>query len=224
MWILYIIFAVLTAGVMIKILRTLKPEDKYLSYALTVIIPVLAVTIYTFLGSPEQSGSPVIFNDLIERDQRQMALLAQKPMEIILNKDPENYSALGNLGAISMQLKKYDLAESFYKRALKTVPKDTDTYIFLLLDLGEAQVAAKNGVVTPEAVKTFQKLKQLNPMGSLATHYLAMADAQNGRHEKALEAWTLLLRDVPGNAIFWKKRVREEMAKSRAALEAQKKN
>jgi cytochrome c-type biogenesis protein CcmH len=224
MWILYIIFAVLTAGVMIKILRALKPEDKYLSYALTVIIPVMAVTIYTLLGSPEQRGAPVIFSDLIERDQRQMALLAQRPMEIVLQQDPDNYNALSTLGAISTRLKKHDLAESFYKRALKTAPKNTDTYIFLLLDLGEAQVAAKNGVVTPEAVKTFQELKQMNPMGSLATHYLALADAQNGRHAEALEAWTLLLRDVPGNAIFWKKKVREEMAKSRKALEEQKKN
>jgi cytochrome c-type biogenesis protein CcmH len=214
---LYIVMAVLCAAVVIKAISGLHDRDSGLRWLVMLALPALSLPLYLALGAPEQRGQPVIFSDLIERDMRQMAMLAERPMETILEKNPNDGPALSSLGKISMRLGKHAAAERFFLRALPNLPKDSDAYAFTLLDLGQTQIALENGRVTPRSVALFEELRIVNPRSSLSRHYLALAKAQNGRHAEALKEWTSLLRDVPGN-IYWKKDVRAEMAKSRAAL------
>ena len=221
-WVLFIFSALLTAGVTIKVTSSLDNKDRRLQTILAVIIPLVALPLYLLLGSPQLKGQPVIFHDLIERDMRQMALLSARPLETLINKNPNDGYALSALGKISMRLEKFEAAEGFLERAVAHLPKKSDAYAFALLDLALAQVARNNGIVTAQALKNFEDVRIVNPMGSLPRHYIALYKAQHGDHATALQEWTELLRDVSGN-IYWKKTVREEMAKSRAFLQAQNK-
>ncbi|MGE3624664.1 MAG: tetratricopeptide repeat protein [Bdellovibrionales bacterium] len=214
---LYIVMAVLCAAVVIKAVSGLRDRDVRLRWLVMLTLPGLSLPLYLTLGAPDQRGQPVIFSDLIERDMRQMALLAERPMETILEKNPNDGAALASLGKISARLGKHAAAEKFFMRALPNLQKDSDAYAFTLLDLGQTQIALANGRVPPATVTLFEELRIVNPRSNLSRHYLALAKAQNGQHAEALKEWTSLLRDVPGN-IYWKKDVRTEMAKSRAAL------
>jgi cytochrome c-type biogenesis protein CcmH len=67
-------------------------------------------------------------------------------------------------------------------------------------DLGEALVAAANGVVTDEAKLAFQRAAASDPHNVKARYFLGLADEQDGDRNAAAQKWRALLGDAPADA------------------------
>ena len=67
-------------------------------------------------------------------------------------------------------------------------------------DLGEAEVAAANGVVTAEAKATFERATALDPHEAKAGYFLGLAAEQDGKTDAAASIWRTLLAEAPPNA------------------------
>jgi cytochrome c-type biogenesis protein CcmH len=77
-------------------------------------------------------------------------------------------------------------------------------------DLGEALVAAANGVVTAEAKAAFDEAIRLDPTEASARFYQGLAAEQDGNPAEAARLWRALLADAPPNA-QWSASVRQAL-------------
>ena len=69
-------------------------------------------------------------------------------------------------------------------------------------DLGEAQVAAGNGVVTAEAKASFERALKRDPNDIRATYFVGLAAEQDGRTADAARIWRDMLAKAPANAPY----------------------
>ena len=230
MWHLYIVASILAAGVVVKLVSTLKDkgrhrhgggvtaQDHQLSVFLCLFVPLAALSLYLCLGRPDLQGSPAIFMGPEELVQRQQALLKQRPFQVLLEENPDSLTALVQLAVINANLGRHEEAVKFYKRAVVVAEATGDILLRVyVVSLGETQVLAAGGKVDDEAIGTFSYALKLYPGSAIAKYYLALAMAQRGDDEKAIAEWEELLSDnAPG--FYWKEQVRNAMAEARARL------
>lgn len=235
MWHLYIVASVLAAGVVVKLVATLKDRGRHrhggsvtvhdhrLSVFLCLFVPLSALALYLYLGRPDLQGSPALFIEPEKAIQRQQSLLIKRPFQVLLEQNPDNISALVQLAVINVRLGKYDEAVKFYKRAV-IVAQETDDVMLrvYVVALGEVQVMASSGRVDADAIGTFSYARTLYPQSPVARYYLALSMAQSGENRKAIEEWEKLLSDGSPGA-YWKEQVRNEMAKARTKLKPEEK-
>jgi cytochrome c-type biogenesis protein CcmH len=69
-------------------------------------------------------------------------------------------------------------------------------------DLGEAQVAAANGVVTAEAKQSFERALKLDAADLKAQYFIGLAAEQDGRPNDAAQTWRTMLDNAPPNAPY----------------------
>ena len=79
-------------------------------------------------------------------------------------------------------------------------------------DLGEAEIAAANGVVTAEAKAAFERAIARDPHEAKARYFLGLAAEQDGKNEEAAAMWRSLLAEAPAGAP-WIGFVREALAR-----------
>jgi len=79
-------------------------------------------------------------------------------------------------------------------------------------DLGEALVAAADGVVTDEAKLTFQRAVAGDGHNAKARYFIGLADEQDGNRDDAAKEWRALLDEAPADAP-WKDLVRAALAR-----------
>jgi cytochrome c-type biogenesis protein CcmH len=78
-------------------------------------------------------------------------------------------------------------------------------------DLGEALVAAANGVVTVDAKRAFDQAVSREPADAKARFYLGLAAQQDGNTARAADIWQKLLKDAPPGAP-WATTVQQALA------------
>ena len=163
-----------------------------------------------------------IFNNPGEMWSRQQALLRRHPLQVLLESDPGDLSALVQLAGISSQLGAYPEAVAFYLRAVVAAQKSNDMLlrVYVVL-LGEAQVKATKGKVGDDAIGSFEYARTLYPGSPIARHYLALAKAQRGDPAAAITEWEALLGDGSPRA-YWKEQVRKALAETRAEMKEKK--
>lgn len=231
MWHFYIVAAALTAGVVIKLMLTLANKgrhrhggevaagDQRLGHILAVLVPLCALGLYLPLGSPDAAGQPSVFTNLEDQILRQQSLLRRRPLQILLEQNPNDVAALVQLGNISTRLGQHREAVVFYQRAVTAAQAGNDTMLRVYaVTLGEAQVRASAGVVGADAAGTFEYVRTLYPLSPIARYYLALAKAQRGDNETAIAEWEVLLHDGPPGA-YWKQQVRKAMADARERVD-----
>jgi len=79
-------------------------------------------------------------------------------------------------------------------------------------DLGEAEAAAADGIVTADARAAFERAVALDPHESKARYFLGLAAEQDGRAKDAAAIWRSLLADAPSGAA-WASFVRGALAR-----------
>ncbi|HYD18951.1 MAG TPA: tetratricopeptide repeat protein [Patescibacteria group bacterium] len=233
MWSFYLVAAALTAGVVFKLMLSLAgrgnfphgaapdKRDEKLSFWLGVLLPFGALLVYLPQGRPDLPGSPAIFANFEETMLRQQSLLSERPFQILVEKNPNDLGALLQLALINYRIGDFVESAKFYKRAVVEAQKIEHPLLRVYaVSLGETQVLASKGIVGEDAVGTFEYVRTLYPNSPIARYYLALAQAQHGRHAEAIQEWEDLLADGAPRA-YWKAQVRDALAKSRAALKAQ---
>ncbi len=116
---------------------------------------------------------------------------AEKGFQAVLQLEPGNVAALGNLGVVYSQTKRYSQAIDTYKRALRAAPADKG----LLTNLGLAYIKQEQYAA---ALPVFEKLAA-DPSNLQARELLATCDISLARYQAALPVLSSLAEAEPQN-------------------------
>src|SRR6202142_133694 len=160
--------------------------------AALLVLALLPLCFYLVLGSPNVPGQPAFSRvKAAPGDQSIDALVGQ--VEAHLAKSPNYGNGWEVIAPVYLRLGRFDGAVMARRKALtlngETAMRDAD--------LGEALVAAANGVVTDEAKHVFETAVTRDPHEAKARYFLGLADEQDGNRTGAAARWRAMLEEAP---------------------------
>ena len=171
------------------------------------ILTIGPLGFYVALGSPNIPGEPALARVNTPRGQELIANLVTQ-VEAHLASNPNDGAGWEVLAPVYMRLGRFDDAVQARKKALllngATATREAD--------LGEAEIAAANGVVTAEAKAAFERAVTRDPHDAKARYFLGLAAEQDGKNEEAATIWRSLLAEAPAGAP-WIGFVRDALAR-----------
>jgi cytochrome c-type biogenesis protein CcmH len=175
--------------------------------AAIVIVPAVALGLYLKLGSPNVPGQSVLGRaDASQASQSVASLVSQ--VEAHLARNPDDGAGWEVIAPVYLRLGRFDDAVQARRRVIAL---NGDTAV-RESDLGEALVAAANGVVTDEAKQSFQHAVAGDAQDSRARYFLGLADEQDGNRDSAAAKWRAMLDTAPRDAP-WANFVRAALAR-----------
>ncbi len=171
-----------------------------------VLVPGIAAAAYALNGRP---GMPAV--PLAERLDRAVeqgdfpAMVAR--VEQHLQANPNDANGWAVLGPAYRRLGRNADAAAAFTQLIRLNGPNADVFA----DLGEAMVAANDGLVSAEARAALDEALKLNPKQPKARFYRTLADEQTGDRAKALAGWKALLAETPAEA-SWKGAVEDRIA------------
>ncbi|MBN9048234.1 MAG: c-type cytochrome biogenesis protein CcmI [Rhizobiales bacterium] len=175
--------------------------------AALVLLPAVAVALYVTLGSPDLPAAPLAGRAQAPSASQSVASLVSQ-VEAHIERNPDDGRGWEVLAPVYLRLGRYDDAVKARARALALNGETADRQA----DLGEAKVAAANGIVTAEARQAFDRALALDPQLLKAKFYLGLAAEQDGKREEAASIWRAMLANAPADAP-WIESVREALAR-----------
>jgi cytochrome c-type biogenesis protein CcmH len=168
------------------------PVSRALPIALGAFLLIGGALGYMVLGTPQAINPPVQDGHATgdAEIQRMVADMAAK-----LEKEPENYTGWAMLGRSYKFLNRHAEAVRAYAR---TGPM-LDTSAELLVDYADSLAAAKQGF-TPEVLALLDKALKLEPTNLQGLWLRGTAFYEEGRYEKAITDWALLLKALPADS------------------------
>jgi len=163
--------------------------------AALIVLMLLPLCFYLVLGSPNVPGQPAFARaGAAPGDQSIDALVGQ--VEAHLAKSPNDGAGWEVIAPVYLRLGRFDDAVTARRKALalngESATRDAD--------LGEALVAAANGVVTDEAKHVFETAVTRDPHEPKARYFLGLADEQDGNRTGAAARWRAMLDEAPAGA------------------------
>jgi cytochrome c-type biogenesis protein CcmH len=153
------------------------------------------LSLYLALGSPQLPGEPLAARLRAPNQNRSIEnMIAQ--VEDHIQKNPDDGRGWEVLAPVYMRLGRYDDAVRAWRNTIRLSGSNASREA----DLGEAQVAAANGVVTADAKAAFDRALKLDGNNVMARFYLGMAADQDGRRADAEKIWRALLASAPPGA------------------------
>ena len=171
-----------------------------------VVIPAVALGFYLSLGSPDVPGQPVFARANGPQTGQSIANLISQ-VEDHLARDPNDGAGWEVIAPVYLRIGRFDDAVLARRKAI-LLNGDTPARE---ADLGEALVAAANGVVTDEAKHAFT-LAAADPDQIKARYFLGLADEQDGNRDAAAAKWKAMLDGAPPDAP-WASFVRTALAR-----------
>ena len=171
------------------------------------IVPLVALTMYLKLGSPDVPGQPAFAGANESAEDRSIAVLVSQ-VEDHLARNPADGAGWEVLAPVYLRLGRFDDAVMARKKAI-ALNGDSPARES---DLGEVLVAAADGVVTDEAKVAFQRAMAGDAHNAKARYFIGLADEQDGNGDDAAKEWRALLDDAPADAP-WKDLVRAALAR-----------
>ncbi len=192
--------------------------QKAMAAVLAVALPAGAVALYLLLGQPGLRDRPLAerrdreapaaataatgTEDAGARDLAEMtARLARR-----LRDQPEDLNGWVLLARTYQNLGRHADAANAYGSAVALA----DDQARLHAAFGEALITAADGVMTPAARGAFEKAAKIDPTDPQTRFYLAVAAAQAGRIQEAIDAWRKLATEAAPDAP-WLPAVRERI-------------
>lgn len=203
-------------------------RHRFIAATCALSIPLAALGLYLIVGAPDEGDQPLaarrtamagIAAGAEGRDQGQgqgealsmdqaVAQLAQR-----MEGRPDDLEGWALLGRAYLGMGRFADAATALGRARALAPDRPE----IAAAFGEAQVAAGEGQVTPDAASAFAAALERDPREPRARFYLGLAKAQRGDVAGALQDWVDLVAISPADAP-WLASVREEIAKATAEL------
>jgi cytochrome c-type biogenesis protein CcmH len=172
------------------------------------ILPFGVPGLYAALGSPNLPGEPAFARAKTPRGQESIASLVGQ-VEEHLARHPNDGAGWEVVAPVYMRLGRFADAVTARRKAIELNGETADREA----DLGEAQAAAANGVVTAAAKAAFERSIARDPHEAKARYFLGLAAEQDGKSEEAAAIWRSLLADAPVGAP-WASFVRQELARA----------
>ena len=182
--------------------------------AVLVLVPVFSIAGYLALGSPDLPSQPLATRQIDPPRVAQSNGTAAQPdiqnllqqVESHLAKEPEDGRGWDLLGPIYMRLGRIPEAELAFRNAIRLLGSSPARQA----GLGQTLFAQAGGIVTPEAQTAFKAVLVAEPDNPFAAYFMALALAQEGRSDDALEAFSELAERSPADAP-WMSLVRQQM-------------
>ena len=151
-------------------------------------IPLVGLGVYLHFGNPGVPDAPLAAREEAAPEPDPVAQ-ALAHIESEAAASPDNDKAWAALAPAYIRLGRYGDAVIANRNLLRIRGENGD----VRANLGEAEVAAAGGKVTPEAHADFEKALAASPDSVMARFYLGLADEQAGNPQKALEAYEPLI-------------------------------
>ena len=162
---------------------------------------------YIALGSPNIPGEPAFARVTTPKGHELIASFVSQ-VEAHLATSPNDGAGWEVLAPVYTRLGRFDDAVQARKKALllngPTATREAD--------LGEAETAAANGVVTAEAKAAFERAVASDPKEAKARYFLGLAAEQDGMNDEAASIWRSMLAEAPTGAP-WVAFVRQALAR-----------
>ena len=178
-----------------------------LTVGAVVLLPGIAAAFYLALGSPQLPGQPLAERVREAHQGRSIASLVSEA-EAHLERNPDDIRGYEVLAPVYLRMGRFTDAVSARRKLLTLGGESAGRQS----DLGEALVAAANGVVTAEAKSAFERAMVLDPEELKARFYIGLAAEQDGNRAKAAEIWRAMTKNAPADAP-WVPMVREALAR-----------
>ncbi len=175
--------------------------------AALVAIPVGASAVYLALGSPQLPAAPLAARARQAPQQPPLTTLVAQ-VEAHLARNPEEGRGWEVVAPVYMRLGRFDDAVAARRNAIRLLGATAERES----DLGEALVAAANGVVTADVKAAFERALALDGKDLKARFFVGLAAEQDGRRADAASAWRELLKEAPPDAP-WAELVRRSLAR-----------
>ncbi len=185
-------------------------------YGIAIVLPGAAFGLYLQLGQPGAPDRPLALRDDVPRqtagaegragagaaDMAQGRSLDQAAAGLRqrLEAAPDDPDGWMLLARTEMTRGAYRAAAEAYGRARALVPEARKAE--LASAEAEALAMAAGGVVTERAQELFRQAKAADPDDLRAEYYLAEADLQAGRVERAMDRWIALAEAAPPGAPY----------------------
>lgn len=180
---------------------------RFAALAAILVIPAFGLGLYLKLGSPDVPDQPAFARGNALPDRQSIASLVSQ-VEAHLAQNPNDGAGWEVLAPVYLRMDRFDDAVMAWRKAIAL---NGDSPV-REANLGEALVAAANGVVTDEAKQAFQKAVAGDPHEPKAGYFLGLADEQDGNRDAAASKWRALLDSAPPNAP-WADFVRAALAR-----------
>jgi len=192
--------------------RTASPwRRRGAAIAAFIVVPLVGVSVYPLLGSPQLPGAPLAGRAGAPAPTQSVAALVSQ-VEAHIERNPDDGRGWEVLAPVYLRLGRYDDALKARRQALALNGETADRQA----DLGEAAVAAENGVVTSEARRAFERAVALEAAHTKARFYLGLAAEQDGKREEAARIWRALIAEAPAGAP-WVATINEALSRIGAA-------
>ena len=169
-------------------------------------MPIGATALYLKIGSPQLPGEPLYARlQAIHENSPIAKLVAQ--VETHLAKNPNDVRGYEVLAPVYLRLGRLQDAVNARRKVIALAGDNA----MREADLGEALIAAANGVVTDEAKTAFERALKLDPNELKAQFFTGMAAQQDGNIDKAAAIWRGMLAKAPPDAP-WAPTVRQALA------------
>jgi cytochrome c-type biogenesis protein CcmH len=160
-----------------------------------VVLVLGPLGLYIALGSPNVPGEPAFARIKTPIGHDSIASLVGQ-VEARLAANPNDGAGWEVIAPVYARLGRFDDAVKARQKAL-ALNGDTAARE---ADLGEAETAAANGIVTATAKATFDRAVARDPKEAKARYFLGLAAEQDGRSNDAATIWRTMLAEAPPGA------------------------
>lgn len=185
-----------------------------------VLLPAIAIVGYLSFGNPGMPSQPFAARQHTTTAARTQSaqqgrqdapvgpsietLVAQAESHLASN--PDDGKGWDVVAPIYMRLGRLPQAETAYRNAIRLLGSTA----IRQAGLGQALFAQAGGVVTPEARTAFKAVLRFEPQNPFASYFMALALAQEGKRDEALQAFTEITQNSPTDAP-WMPAVRQQV-------------
>ncbi|MDB5601608.1 MAG: cytochrome c-type biosis protein CcmI [Xanthobacteraceae bacterium] len=176
--------------------------------AVLVALPVGCGALYLAFGSPQLPAQPLAARmEPQPAGQQPVAELVTR-VEGHLERNPDDGQGWEVVAPVYLRLGRYADAVRARQNALRLLGASAAREA----DLGEALVAAGNGVITADAKAAFDRALARDAKDVKARYFIGLAAEQDGRRDDAAKIWSALAADAPSDAP-WLGFVRQALAR-----------
>jgi cytochrome c-type biogenesis protein CcmH len=195
--------------------RPKRPRVRWTVMALIAVVPLISLPLYLHFGDPKLADIPqgpkAPSGAELAARRRVVAMVDKLRAE--MNKKPDNLQGWLLLGRSDIVLKRdQDAIVAFY-HARQLAPKNAN----VITNLGEAEMIAADGEVTPRAATNFAEALALDPKQPGARYYLGLQKAQTGDLRGAFADWLAMVKEGPKDAP-WMPMVKGQLQTAAAML------
>ena len=157
-----------------------------------VLIPVLAVGAYHYLGSPNLPDQPISARLSQPPENKDINLIVSQ-IEKHLETNANDIKGWQTLAPIYQRMERFDDAENAFRQWGALADDNKASKGQAQLGLGQILAAKNQGRVSGEAFEVFEQASQNMPNDATAFFFLAVGLTQQDKMQEAISAWTDLI-------------------------------